>query len=159
MPTPAHLLHRLDAIGHQLSQTPHALGLLGLGSVGRETERLDLHSDLDFFVVVEKGFKKAFLTNLDWLTNVHPVVFHFLNTADGYKLLFADDVFCELAVFEPDELPHIPYAPGRWVWRQPHLPETLAAPPVTSPSAPKTARPFASASLARARWAPTSSPR
>lgn len=134
MPSPTHLLQRLDAIGHNLAQTPQALGLLGLGSVGRETARLDAHSDLDFFVIVAKGAKAAFLADLGWLTAGHPVLFHFQNTADGYKLLFADDVFCEFAVFEPDELTHIPYAPGRWVWRHPSLPEALAAPASTPAS-------------------------
>ena len=50
------LLQRLDAIGHALEQSGHALALIGLGSAGRETHRIDAYSDLDFFVVVEDGF-------------------------------------------------------------------------------------------------------
>lgn len=30
----------------------------------------------------------------------------------------ADALVCEFAVFEPDELPRIPFAPGRWIWRR-----------------------------------------
>lgn len=55
--TPALLLDRLDAIGRALVARPGALGLLGLGSVGRETDRLDAHSDLNFFVIVRAGAK------------------------------------------------------------------------------------------------------
>lgn len=128
------LLERLDAIGRSLALRPDALGLLGLGSVGRETDRLDAHSDLDFFVIVRPGAKGTYLTSLDWLEDAHPVMWHFPNTADGQKALMDDGVFCEFAVFEPDELSHIPYAPGRWVWRHPELDPSLAEPGLPLPS-------------------------
>lgn len=111
------LLHRLDEIGSTLSQAEGALALLGLGSVGQERDRLDQYSDLDFFVIVRPGFKARFLASLSWLTAVHPVAYAFKNTADGYKSLFADGVFCEFAIFEPDELTRIPFAPGRIIWQ------------------------------------------
>ncbi len=47
---------------------------------------------------------------------------------DGYKLLFDDDVFCEFAIFEPQELASIPFAPGRIVWKQPHVDEQIRLP-------------------------------
>ncbi len=47
---------------------------------------------------------------------------------DGYKLLFADGVFCEFAVFELDELRNIPFAPGRIVWKRCDVPDTLGQP-------------------------------
>jgi lincosamide nucleotidyltransferase B/F len=44
-------------------------------------------------------------------------------------------VFCEFAVFEPNELQAIPFAPGRIVWKQPHVPSTLGQ-PVRVPAGP-----------------------
>jgi hypothetical protein len=122
------LLKRLDEIGQSLAQSGHALALLGLGSVGLELERLDAYSDLDFFAVVEPGYKRAFLENLDWLSALCPVAYRFPNTDDGYKLLFADGIFCEFAVFEPEELQAAVFAPGRIVWKRPEIAETLARP-------------------------------
>lgn len=118
MPRPEHLLHRLSEIGHSLSQTDQALALIGLGSIGRELDRLDEYSDLDFFVIVAPGAKRAFLDDLTWLSTLTPIAYHFPNTVDGYKLLFTDGVFCEFAVFEESELSRIPYAAGRIIWRR-----------------------------------------
>ena len=98
------LLKRLDEIGHSLEQSNHALALIGLGSVGLELERLDAYSDLDFFVIVEPGYKHSFLDDLHWLSALCPVAYCFPNMEDGYKLLFEDGIFCEFAIFEPDEL-------------------------------------------------------
>jgi hypothetical protein len=126
------LTTRLDAIGRSLAQTDGALALIGLGSVGLELDRLDDYSDLDFFVIVEAGTKAMFLSNLRWLSSIHPIVYQFQNTVDGYKLLFADGVFCEFAIFEPHELPSIPFAPGRIVWKQSHVDEQIRVP--TKPS-------------------------
>jgi hypothetical protein len=122
------LLKRLDEIGQSLERSSHALALIGLGSVGVELERLDAYSDLDFFVIVEPGFKSSYLNDLAWLSAVNRIAYHFPNTQDGYKLLFEDGIFCEFAVFEPDELQKIPLAGPRIVWKQPHMPETLIQP-------------------------------
>ena len=94
------LLRRLDEIASSLQRTDGALALLGLGSVGLETERLDEYSDLDFFVVVRDGCKAAFIESLGWLERVRPIAFAYRNTPDGHKALFDDGVFCEFAVFE-----------------------------------------------------------
>ncbi len=117
MITPANLLERLDAIGQALAATGHALALLGLGSVGLERERLDAYSDLDFFAIVRTGEKTCFLNDLGWLGSIAPVAFAFQNTVDGYKLLFNDGIFCEFAVFEPQELANTPFAEGRIIWQ------------------------------------------
>lgn len=122
------LLKRLDDIGQTLARSEHALALIGLGSVGMELDRLDQYSDLDFFVIVEEGYKRAYIDSLQWLRDVHPVVYSFLNTEDGYKLLFADGVFCEFAVFELDELKNIPFAPGRIVWKREDVSDTVSQP-------------------------------
>jgi hypothetical protein len=133
--TPTQLLERLDAIAASLAASGRALALLGLGSVGRERERLDAWSDLDFFVVVEPGAKARYLDDLGWLAAAHPVAWHFRNTADGHKALMDDGVFCEFAVFEPHELESIPYAPGAVVWRRPDFAADIASPRRALPAA------------------------
>lgn len=128
MPTPQQLLARLDEIAASLEHSGHGLALLALGSVGLELERLDEYSDLDFFAIVEDGWKNHFIQNLDWLESLHPVVFRFQNTVDGHKLLYADGVFCEFAVFELKELFEAAYPPGRIVWKRPEVSESIAVP-------------------------------
>lgn len=97
------LMQRLDAIAMSVAQA-NGLALIGLGSSGAHRDRLDQYSDLDFFVIVRPGDKQHWLQQLHWLEQVAPVAYCFQNDPNGYKLLFADGIFCELAVFEPDEL-------------------------------------------------------
>jgi len=132
--TPHALLARLDAIGQSLAQSGHALALIGLGSVGVEVDRLDAYSDLDFFAIVEPGYKHHYLSHLEWLSSLCPIAYHFRNTPDGFKLLFQDGIFCEFAVFEPPELRAIPFARGRLVWKQPHMDAAIGEPAAGSPS-------------------------
>jgi len=119
---------RLRSLAATLAKHDDALALLALGSVGRETERLDEWSDVDFFVLVRAGAKARYIDDLSWLECACPLVWHFRNTADGHKALMADGLFCEFAVFEAHELAGIPYAPGRFVWRRDEVPEALATP-------------------------------
>lgn len=123
------LIRRLDQIARSLAADGRALALLGLGSSGLDLDRMDEFSDLDFFVIVNAGSKVSFLDDLDWLATVAPIAYSYRNTPDGHKLLFADGVFCELAVFEPHELRAIPFAPGRVIWKAPGFDETACAPP------------------------------
>lgn len=111
-----HLLDRLAAIGASLAGSGHALALIGLGSVGAERDRLDDYSDLDFFAIVQSGYKAAFIGDLTWLERVHPLAFSFQNTRDGAKVLFADGIYAEFAVFAADELPHVSAYNGHIVW-------------------------------------------
>jgi len=90
---PQRLLQRLDDLGVVLAQRGDALALLGLGSVGVDLGRLDDHSDLDFFVVVDDGAKQRYLDSIDWLEELDAVVFSFPNSVDGRKVLFADGLF------------------------------------------------------------------
>jgi hypothetical protein len=122
------LLERLDEIGRCLERTGHALALIGLGSAGAERDRMDEYSDLDFFAIVEDGCKQRYLGELDWLDRAQPIAYCFRNTADGYKLLFQDGVFCEFAVFEPAELREVPFCRGRIVWKQAHIEDSIAIP-------------------------------
>jgi hypothetical protein len=135
---PDHLLARLDEIGESLRRSGHALALIGLGSVGLERDRLDRYSDLDFFAIVEPGHKARYIDTLDWLEAAHPLAWHFRNTVDGHKALMRDGVFCEFAVFEPQELDAIPFAPGRVVWRRPDVADSIALPrrPAPDPRLP-----------------------
>ncbi|NMB69458.1 MAG: hypothetical protein GYA20_11940 [Chloroflexi bacterium] len=128
MNTAEALLARLDAIACSLEASGHAEALIGLGSVGLELDRLDEYSDLDFFAIVEPGWKTQYIDSLAWLEQVAPVIYAFRNTIDGYKLLFADGIFCEFAVFERAELARIPFAPGRVVWKRSDVPESIAVP-------------------------------
>ena len=131
---PALLLSRLDEIGASLARSGKALALIGLGSVGLELDRLDRYSDLDFFAIVENGHKRELLDDLSWLGNIHPIAYSFRNTPDGHKVLFADGIFCEFAVFEAPELEHIPFAPGRMVWKRDGVADDLRFPQRPQPS-------------------------
>ncbi|MDX6481618.1 MAG: hypothetical protein QOG85_2128 [Gaiellaceae bacterium] len=122
---PRRLLQRLDDLGAVLATRGDAIALLALGSVGRDLERLDDHSDLDFFAVVEDGAKQRYLDSIDWLEELAPVVFSFANTVDGRKVLFGDGLFAEYAVFTLGELRSASYPPGRIVWRRADAPTGL----------------------------------
>lgn len=125
-------LRRLEEIGKSLEQTEHALALLALGSIGLERERLDEYSDLDFFVICEEGYKSRYINNLDWLQTIAEVAYSFQNTEDGHKLLYEDDVFCEFAVFEPEELAKIPFSKGLIVWQKDDFDATICNPTITA---------------------------
>jgi hypothetical protein len=122
---PRRLLRRLDELGAILASKGDAIALLGVGSVGRDLERLDDHSDLDFFVIVEEDAKKRYLDSIDWLEQIHPVVFSFENTVDGRKVLFADGIFAEYAIFTVDEVLAGWFAPARLVWQRDDAPAGL----------------------------------
>ena len=128
MPPASLLLHRLDQIAASLSRRPTARALIGLGSVGVELDRLDEYSDLDFFAIVQPGSKAEYLTDLSWLSDVAPVAYAFQNTVDGFKVLYADGVFCEFAVFDEDELATAVFSPGRVIWKAEGVPDTIAIP-------------------------------
>ncbi|MNI08286.1 hypothetical protein D3C73_613160 [compost metagenome] len=125
------LLQRLDGIGQSIERMGGALLLLGVGSVGAETERLDEYSDLDFFVIVKPGEKNRFIDRLDWLEGAHPLAYSFKNTDDGYKVLFEDGIFGEYAVFEERELADAAYTEGRVIWKDPMYSNTAIAKPVS----------------------------
>jgi hypothetical protein len=112
-----------------LAQRGDAVALLGLGSVGADVGRLDDHSDLDFFVVVDDDVaKQRYLDSIDWLEQLAPVVFDFENTVDGRKALFADGLFAEYAVFTLAELRAASYPPPRLVWQRDDAPADVGTP-------------------------------
>ena len=126
MDKPQLLQHRLDVIIRSLRATGDALAVLGLGSVGAGA--MDAYSDLDFFVIVRPGTKHQFLDSIEWLAAAAPVAFHYRNTVDSHRVLFADGVFGEPAVFEPDELRDIPFAPGVILWAADDFDASVAVP-------------------------------
>ena len=126
-PAGERLLRRLDEIGAALAGRGDAIALIGLGSVGADTHRLDEHSDLDFFVVVEDGARDRYLDSIDWLEELSPVAFSFPNTADGRKVLFADGLYAEYAVFTLAGVAACASPAGRIVWRREDAPAGLEA--------------------------------
>jgi hypothetical protein len=122
---PARLLRRLDELGEVLARRGDAIALIGLGSVCVDLDRLDDHSDMDFFVVVEDGAKQRYLDSVDWLEELAPIDFSFPNSVDGRKVLFADLLFAEYAVFTLDELRAGSFPPGRLVWARDDAPAGL----------------------------------
>ncbi len=135
--TPERLLHRLDAIGRSLAETGQGVALIGLGSVGQERERLDANSDLDFFAIVRPGRKADFLDDTTWLSRPCPIAYCFRNTENGFKILYEDGIFAEMAVFEEAELASIPFTAGRIVWKAGGVAEAIARPPQSPPDRPE----------------------
>jgi len=119
------LLDRLDAIGDHLASRGDVIALLGLGSVGVEHDRLDEHSDLDVFVIVDDGAKQGYIESIAWLDTVHEVAYSFVNDPNGRKVLFGDGIFVEYAVFTLGELDDIPFTGARVVWARDDAPDDL----------------------------------
>jgi hypothetical protein len=122
---PQQLLARLDDLADVFRARGDVISLLGLGSVGQDLGRLDEHSDMDFFVIVDDGAKERYLTELDWLEAVGPVVYSFANSVDGRKVLWADGLFAEYAIFTLAELQAGSYLGARVVWSRPDAPDGL----------------------------------
>jgi len=129
------LLRRLDDIAQSAARTQHVLAVLGLGSAGTELERMDEYSDLDIWVVVEDGYKRQYLDNLDWLTRVCPIAYRFMNSPNGYKILFEDDIFAEIDVFHLEELDKIGFSEARIIWKAAGVPESIRLPRLSHTSA------------------------
>jgi hypothetical protein len=125
---PERLLQRLDDLGALLARRGDAIALIGLGSVGVDLDRLDDHSDLDFFVIVEDDARQRYLDSIDWLEELSPVAFSFSNTVDGRKVLFSDGIYAEYAVFTLDGVAASASPAGRIVWRRAGAPAGLDAP-------------------------------
>ena len=125
---PERLMQRLEDLGAALARRGDAVALIGLGSVGVDLDRLDEHSDLDFFVIVEDDARQRYLDSIDWLEQLSPVAFSFANTTDGRKVLFADGLYAEYAVFTLDGLAACAAPAGRIVWQREDAPAGLDAP-------------------------------
>lgn len=122
------LLRRLDQIAEAWSNTGKARALIGFGSAGIETERMDEYSDLDFLAVVKKGYKKELSENLDWLTQIAPISYCFIDKYDAFRLFFHDGIYCEFGVCEEDEVRDIPHSEGRIIWCEEDFDRSLRLP-------------------------------
>nr|MBA2694724.1 hypothetical protein [Actinomycetota bacterium] len=111
-------LHRLDELAGALRRDPGVLAVLGLGSAGVEVDRFDEHSDIDFFLIVDRAATKArYLQDTGWLAHFGGhLVYSFVNDPNGRKALFEDGLFLEYAIFTPHELATVPFAGARTVW-------------------------------------------
>ena len=129
-------LRRLDRLASRVSADPEVVAVLGLGSAGKETDRFDDHSDIDFFLVVaDTQTKQRYLEDIDWLAGFGgEVAYSFVNDPNGRKALFADGLFLEYAVFTPAELEALPFAGARVVWSRPSFTLAGGRPP-TRPTA------------------------
>ncbi len=125
---PERLVQRLDDLGAALARRGDAIALIGVGSVGLDLDRLDDHSDLDFFVIVNDDARQRYLDSIDWLEELSPVAFSFPNTVDGRKVLFADGLYAEYAVFTLDGVAACASPAGRIVWQRADAPAGLEAP-------------------------------
>ena len=133
-PHPA--LARLDALAAGLSHRHDVVAVLGLGSAGTDLHRFDEHSDLDVFVVVDDGAVDALVDDQAWLDPLGPRAFSFRNERNGRKVLLADGLFVEYAVFTVDELARLSFAGARTIWARDDAPADLAtcgAPPPSPP--------------------------
>ena len=54
------ILNTINLMIQYFKTDEHILCFLGLGSLSNQS-RLDDYSDLDFFLIVEKGYKKSYL--------------------------------------------------------------------------------------------------
>ncbi|MGL4174416.1 MAG: hypothetical protein ACRCTR_10190 [Actinomycetota bacterium] len=114
------LTQRLDSLTESLKEHPGALALLGVGSTGNDSLRMDEYSDLDFFVIVKQEIQQSFLQDIGWLRAAAPIVYDFENSKHGRKVLFIDGVFAEYAVLTEDELSSIAQPTIRVVWSRDH---------------------------------------
>jgi lincosamide nucleotidyltransferase len=124
------MLRRLDDIARSAAETGHVRAVLALGSSGVEPGRMDEYSDLDIWVVVEDGYKQQFLDDLDWLERVCAIAFKYRNSPNGYKLLFEDEVFVEIDIFELEELRSLEFSEARIVWKAKEISDLIRLPAV-----------------------------
>ena len=137
------LLQRLEEIITAARATNQCLAVLANGSAGPDLDRLDDFSDLDLIFLVRAGAKHGLLTDLDWLGFAHPISYALRVSADTVKLLFEDDVFCELGVFGEEEFASESLLQGGWsaptrtVWAAPGFAVAEHLPPRVPPAPPQ----------------------
>ncbi|MEU8244357.1 hypothetical protein AB0C07_39385 [Actinoplanes missouriensis] len=129
-------LRRLDELATFLADRDDTLAVLGLGSAGAQRARLDEHSDLDFFVVVEDDARWRYVERIDWLEAPCPLLFSFAHERNGRKALYEDGVFVEYVVLTAAELTRIPFCAARVVWRRADAPAGLAQSEAPMPRTP-----------------------
>ena len=104
---------------------------IGLGSM-HDLSRLDAYSDIDFFIIVQSQHdKKRYMGDMSWL-EVQPIIFSYIETKDGLKVIYDDGILLEFAVFTMDELKHIPFQEGTIYYKKPFINEHDLKPQIKS---------------------------
>lgn len=92
-----------DQLRANVTDDPHVLGLVALGSMANESRR-DQWSDHDFFLIVESGHQEGYRQALGWLPDADQIVMSLRETAHGLKVLYRNTHLIEFAVFDLEEL-------------------------------------------------------
>ena len=92
-----------EAMLRELPGHPDIEGLVWAGS-SAELQRADAWSDLDFFVMTRSGVQESMRQDLGWLPYSDEITVAARETAHGLKVLFADGLVLEFAIFDRDEL-------------------------------------------------------
>lgn len=116
LPTPALLLQRLCQISEGLKNVYGVIGIIGLGSIGSDKNRLDKYSDLDFFVIVSPDAQEQMIESTNWLSFVGELDFVFKNSDHGCKALYNDGVYVEYAVFTLEQYRKWKIPGGQVLW-------------------------------------------
>ena len=104
---------------------------IGLGSM-HDLSRLDAYSDIDFFIIVQsQDDKKRYMEDMSWL-EVQPIIFSYIETKDGLKVIYDDGILLEFAVFTMDELKHIPFQEGTVYYKKAFINEHDLKPQIKS---------------------------
>ena len=115
-------IQRFNAIIKLNQHKKEVLAFIGLGSM-HDLSRLDRYSDIDFFIMVQTQHdKKRYMEDISWL-EVHPIIFLYIETRDGLKVIYEDGILLEFAVFTIDELKHIPFQEGTIYYKKPFINE------------------------------------
>ena len=115
-------IQRFNAIIKLNQHKKEVLAFIGLGSM-HDLSRLDRYSDIDFFIIVKsQNDKKNYMEDISWL-DVHPIIFSYIETRDGLKVVYEDGILLEFAVFTMDELKLIPFQEGTIYYKKPFIEE------------------------------------
>ncbi len=79
------------------------LGLIWAGSAA-DTERFDIYSDFDFYLVTQDEDAEPMRQNLEWLPRLEEIAYWARETAHGLKVVYKDGTILEFAIFTLDEL-------------------------------------------------------
>ena len=102
---------RFNEIIQRNQHKEEVLAFIGLGSM-HDLSRLDAYSDIDFFIIVKsQGDKKNYMEDISWL-DVHPIIFSYIETRDGLKVIYEDGILLEFAVLTMEELKNITVPEG-----------------------------------------------
>ena len=116
----------------QLNQNKEeVLAFIGLGSM-HDLSRLDAYSDIDFFIIVNThDYKKRYMEDISWL-DVHPIIFSYIETRDGLKVIYEDGILLEFAVFTINELKNITIPEGTIYYKKEDIHDADLKPKINS---------------------------